>query len=292
MLHDVQLPEPCLVERVASRVDDVTQSILLRQDEHSVQQALHRVCRPDQRRELVCLIHEEHGHLLHRRCHLLLQALFALIFVGLRFLRLGFLPTAPEKLHTGWLTRLRLCRRPTPAGARTSFAGGGQGRLEGPVVEKGTLEELQQTRDVARLDFVEAVTAGVLSRRKPAFDGQPVMLRQGKSLGRTFRKSDSTYFEPPSLLLELFISRHFRVLRDAHKEGFHLLTVIAGRSAHYSLPLLVRETYLRLMYKLAKSAKPAIRRSKCRTWYLLRVRTCLNKAVWWASVSSEYQAIE
>ena len=39
------------------------------------------------------------------------------------------------------------------------------------------------------------------------------------------------------------------------------------------------EPHLMLMYKLGKSAKPAIRRSKCRTWYFGLVRTCRRSAV-------------
>ena len=43
MLHDVQLPEPRMVERVAGRVYNVTQAILLREHQHCVQKALHGI---------------------------------------------------------------------------------------------------------------------------------------------------------------------------------------------------------------------------------------------------------
>ena len=49
MLHDVELPEPGLVERVASRVYDVAQPVLLRQHEHGIQKTLHSFCRLDKR---------------------------------------------------------------------------------------------------------------------------------------------------------------------------------------------------------------------------------------------------
>jgi hypothetical protein len=45
MLYDVQLSQRCLIERITRSMYDVTQSVLLRQDEHRVEQALHRLCR-------------------------------------------------------------------------------------------------------------------------------------------------------------------------------------------------------------------------------------------------------
>jgi len=44
VLHDVELAQPCLIKGVASSVDDVTQPILLRQHQHGVQKAFHRLC--------------------------------------------------------------------------------------------------------------------------------------------------------------------------------------------------------------------------------------------------------
>ena len=43
MLHDIQLSKPCLIKRVASCVNDVTESILLCQNEHRVQESFHRL---------------------------------------------------------------------------------------------------------------------------------------------------------------------------------------------------------------------------------------------------------
>jgi hypothetical protein len=43
MLHDVELPEPRLVERIAGGVYDVTESVLLGQHEHRVKETFHRV---------------------------------------------------------------------------------------------------------------------------------------------------------------------------------------------------------------------------------------------------------
>lgn len=36
MLHDVELEQPVLVKRIASSMDDVTQSVLLCQDKHRI----------------------------------------------------------------------------------------------------------------------------------------------------------------------------------------------------------------------------------------------------------------
>jgi len=41
VLHDVQLSEPCLIKWVASRMNDVAESILLCQNEHRVQESFH-----------------------------------------------------------------------------------------------------------------------------------------------------------------------------------------------------------------------------------------------------------
>lgn len=43
VLHDVELTQPCLIKRVAGSVDDMTQPILLRQHQHRVQKAFHRL---------------------------------------------------------------------------------------------------------------------------------------------------------------------------------------------------------------------------------------------------------
>lgn len=50
MLHHIKLSEPRLVEWIAGRMYDVTQSILLRQHEHRVQKALHSVGGLDEHR--------------------------------------------------------------------------------------------------------------------------------------------------------------------------------------------------------------------------------------------------
>ena len=50
VLHDVELSQPRLIERIASGVYDMTQSVLFRDNKHSVEQALHRVRRADQGR--------------------------------------------------------------------------------------------------------------------------------------------------------------------------------------------------------------------------------------------------
>jgi hypothetical protein len=47
MLHDVKLPQPRLIKRIAGGMNDVTQPILLRQDEHGVQQTFHGIARLD-----------------------------------------------------------------------------------------------------------------------------------------------------------------------------------------------------------------------------------------------------
>lgn len=54
VLHDVELTQPCLIKRVASSVDDVTQPILLRQHQHRVQKAFHRLCRLNESRPRQC----------------------------------------------------------------------------------------------------------------------------------------------------------------------------------------------------------------------------------------------
>ena len=91
VLHNVQLPEPRMVERVAGRVYNVTQPILLREHQHCVQKTLHRIDRADECRpafefpsqlnakgqgleysQLVRLVYEEHGNLLGRGIRLLL----------------------------------------------------------------------------------------------------------------------------------------------------------------------------------------------------------------------------
>ena len=91
VLHDVQLPEPRMVERVAGRVYNVTQPILLREHQHCVQKAFHRIDRTDECRpafefpsplnvprrilehsQLVRLVYEEHGNFLWRGIRLLL----------------------------------------------------------------------------------------------------------------------------------------------------------------------------------------------------------------------------
>jgi hypothetical protein len=50
MLHDVELPKPCLVKRVASSMYDVTKSILFCQHEHRVEETLHCIRRLYKRR--------------------------------------------------------------------------------------------------------------------------------------------------------------------------------------------------------------------------------------------------
>ena len=53
MLHDVELPEPRLVEWIAGGVYDMTKPVLLGQHEHRVKEAFHRIrrlnkCRSDE----------------------------------------------------------------------------------------------------------------------------------------------------------------------------------------------------------------------------------------------------
>ena len=48
MLHHVQLPQPRLVEWVTGRMNDMTQTILLRNDKHGIQNTLHSICRTNQ----------------------------------------------------------------------------------------------------------------------------------------------------------------------------------------------------------------------------------------------------
>lgn len=52
MLHDVELSQPRLIKGIAGGMNDMTQSILLCQDEHGVQQTFHRIGRLDQRRSI------------------------------------------------------------------------------------------------------------------------------------------------------------------------------------------------------------------------------------------------
>jgi hypothetical protein len=47
VLHDIQLSEPCLIKGIASRVNNMAESVLLCQDEHRVQEGLHRFDRLD-----------------------------------------------------------------------------------------------------------------------------------------------------------------------------------------------------------------------------------------------------
>lgn len=42
VLHDIQLPEPCLIKWITCCVNDVAESVLLRQNEHRVQEGFHR----------------------------------------------------------------------------------------------------------------------------------------------------------------------------------------------------------------------------------------------------------
>ena len=84
MLHYIKLPEPRLIKGIAGRVYDVTETVLLRDNEHRVQEAFHGVRRANQcwaiaqwsveihenktdNVQFVGLVDEEHGHLLHRR---------------------------------------------------------------------------------------------------------------------------------------------------------------------------------------------------------------------------------
>jgi hypothetical protein len=47
VLHDVELPEPSLVEWITGGVYDMAQSILFRENKHRVKDALHRLCTLD-----------------------------------------------------------------------------------------------------------------------------------------------------------------------------------------------------------------------------------------------------
>lgn len=49
MLHDIHLAQPCLVEAITRRMHDMTESVLLRKNEHGVEEALHRLGRTDER---------------------------------------------------------------------------------------------------------------------------------------------------------------------------------------------------------------------------------------------------
>lgn len=44
MLHDVELPEPNLIEWIACGVDNVTEVILFSKYKHGFQEAFHRIC--------------------------------------------------------------------------------------------------------------------------------------------------------------------------------------------------------------------------------------------------------
>lgn len=48
VLHDIQLSEPCLIKRVTGCVNNVTEAILLCQNEHRVQEGFHRLDRLDE----------------------------------------------------------------------------------------------------------------------------------------------------------------------------------------------------------------------------------------------------
>ena len=48
VLHDIQLSEPCLIKRVASCVNNVTEAILFCQNKHRVQKGFHRLDRLDE----------------------------------------------------------------------------------------------------------------------------------------------------------------------------------------------------------------------------------------------------
>lgn len=41
MLHDIELPQPCLIKGITGGVNNVTQSVLLRQDQHRVKETFH-----------------------------------------------------------------------------------------------------------------------------------------------------------------------------------------------------------------------------------------------------------
>ena len=43
MLHDVKLSQPCLIERIAGGVYDMTKSVLFCEDQHRVEKTFHRL---------------------------------------------------------------------------------------------------------------------------------------------------------------------------------------------------------------------------------------------------------
>lgn len=42
VLHNVRASQPCLIERLAGGMDDMTKTILFREDQHRVKKTLHR----------------------------------------------------------------------------------------------------------------------------------------------------------------------------------------------------------------------------------------------------------
>lgn len=59
MLHYVELAQPGLVKRIARRVYHMAQSVLFRQHEHRVQEALHRFGGLDKGRQPVSFVEED-----------------------------------------------------------------------------------------------------------------------------------------------------------------------------------------------------------------------------------------
>lgn len=48
MLHDIELPEPRLIKRIASGMYDMAESVLFGENECRVQENFHGICRTDE----------------------------------------------------------------------------------------------------------------------------------------------------------------------------------------------------------------------------------------------------
>ena len=59
MLHDVELPQPGLIERIARGMYNMTKSVLFCKDQHRVKQAFHRLSGLNESRTCIIIINKK-----------------------------------------------------------------------------------------------------------------------------------------------------------------------------------------------------------------------------------------